>query len=189
MQALCLCVIPSSSKQCSLLLLSIPDVCVLAWLVLEDECVLSGLWGVFVGVRKLSVSTPDVRELPWLELECREKGLGRDVLPTLLPLARERWSKWSMSTSSASLMYDSLYCFFSETTHIVSCLSHQLHSKCQCTSNNIKKTWSPRQRNNISHKSITRLSYRSLPDPVRHHLHCGFLPLLYTSCLLPLWND
>lgn len=105
--------LPSSSRPRSLPLLSMPEVCVLAWLVLEEECERSGRCGVCAGVRKLSVSMPDVCELLWLVVEWREKRFWCETLPMLLPLARDRCSSWSMSNSRASLIYDSRYCFFS----------------------------------------------------------------------------
>jgi len=50
-----------------------------------------------------SVSMPEVWELLWLAVECRDRRLCR-MLPALLPLARERFSSCSMSRSSVSLM-------------------------------------------------------------------------------------
>lgn len=101
----------------SLLLLSIPDVWELPWLVVDELQVLTGLCGTWPGARKLSVSMPDVCELPWLVVEFLDRRLWWDMLPALLPLARHRLSRWSMSSSRASLMYDSLYCFFSAEQH------------------------------------------------------------------------
>lgn len=97
----------------SLPLLSMPEVCELPWLVVDELQVRRGLCGAWPGALKLSVSIPEVCELPWLVVEWRDRRLWWDMLPALLPLARERLSRCSMSSSRASLMYDSLYCFFS----------------------------------------------------------------------------
>lgn len=94
--------------------LSMPDVWELPWLVVEELQVRRGLCGAWPETRKLSASMPEVCELPWLVVEWRDSRLWWEALPALLPLARERLSRWSMSSSRASLMYDSLYCFFSE---------------------------------------------------------------------------
>lgn len=110
-------VLPSSSNIRSLPLLSIPEVCELPWLVVDELQVRRGLCGVWPKALKLSVSTPEVCELPWLVVEWRDRRLWWETLPALLPLARECLSKCSMSSSRASLMYDSLYCFFSESRH------------------------------------------------------------------------
>lgn len=91
-----------------------PEVCELPWLVVDELQVRRGLCGAWPGALKLSASMPEVCELPWLVVEWRDRRLWWDVLPALLPLARERLSRWSMSSSRASLMYDSRYCFFSE---------------------------------------------------------------------------
>lgn len=111
---------PSSSRACSLPPLSIPEVCELSWLLMELPQVCSGWRRGCPSLRKLSVSMPDVWELPWLTMEWRERHMCRDMLPVLLPLARERLSRCSMSSSRASLMYDSRYCFFSarRVTHL-----------------------------------------------------------------------
>lgn len=106
--------LPSSSSMRSLPLLSMPEVWELPWLVVDELQVRRGLCGAWPGALKLSVSMPEVCELPWLVVEWRDRRLWWDMLPALLPLARERLSRWSMSSSRASLMYDSLYCFFSE---------------------------------------------------------------------------
>ena len=106
--------VPSSSKMRSFPLLSMPEVWELPWLVVDELQVRRGLCGAWPGALKLSVSMPDVWELPWLVVEWRDRRLWWDMLPALLPLARERLSSCSMSSSRASLMYDSRYCFFSE---------------------------------------------------------------------------
>lgn len=108
---------PSSSRTRSFPLLSIPDVCELPWLVVDELQVRRGLCGARPGALKLSVSMPDVCELPWLVVEWWDRRLGWDTLPLLLPLAWERLSSCSMSSSRASLMYDSRYCFFSAVQH------------------------------------------------------------------------
>lgn len=107
--------LPSSSNMRSLPLLSMPEVCELPWLVVDELQVRRGLCGIWPKVRKLSASMPEVCELPWLVVEWRDRRLWWETLPALLPLARECLSRCSMSSSRASLMYDSLYCFFSES--------------------------------------------------------------------------
>lgn len=68
-------VLPSSSNMRSLPLLSMPDVCELPWLVVDELQVRSGLWGAWPGALKLSVSMPEVWELPWLVVEWRDRRL------------------------------------------------------------------------------------------------------------------
>lgn len=119
--------LPSSSSVRSLPLLSMPEVCELPWLVVDELQVRRGLCGAWPGALKLSVSMPEVCELPWLVVEWRDRRLWWETLPALLPLALERLSRWSMSSSRASLMYDSLYCFFSEISQIQTHLRHSTY--------------------------------------------------------------